>query len=489
MENRICLDYYQGGCNYSGYHCSFHRSVVCCDRTVFCIKCPSLATAITLCTTNTMETIDVNLIEKSLAKLYITPQTRIWDLVPGIDVLYDEILTVYVPTFFNQEINIFKLSIFEITSKFFTVVWSYPEYRRIIDFTDFDIRIKIFLDNLIIFAILMRNELKKPKDQRNMYAMTIMLALEMECSARASVITTCCNQTFITETIDAVRLEKSLANLNITRRTRIIDLVPGIDSFYVEIMTIYVPTFFNQEINIFKLTIADIAAKYFTVLWAYPGYRKIIDFTDFDKRIKIFIDNLTSFVISMREESKKPKEKRIVFAMTIMLALETESSSPESAIEEPEPEMKTNAATIMDTIDVVRIENSLANLNITRSTRITDLVPGIDTHLDEIMTIYVPSFFKQEFNIFKLSVYEITTKFFTILWSYPEYRQIIDFTDFNKRIKIFIENLKLFVISIREELKKPQDKRTMHAVTIMLALETEDTLLSTAIKAFNNIIS
>ena len=39
MENRICLDYYQGGCNYSGYHCSFHRSVVCCDRTVFCIKC------------------------------------------------------------------------------------------------------------------------------------------------------------------------------------------------------------------------------------------------------------------------------------------------------------------------------------------------------------------------------------------------------------------------------------------------------------------
>ena len=66
-----------------------------------------------------METIDVNLIEKSLAKLYITPQTRIWDLVPGIDVLYDEILTVYVPTIFNQEINIFKLSIFEITSKFF----------------------------------------------------------------------------------------------------------------------------------------------------------------------------------------------------------------------------------------------------------------------------------------------------------------------------------------------------------------------------------
>ena len=85
----------------------------------------------------------------------------------------------------------------------------------------------------------------------------------MECSARASVITTCCNQTFITETIDAVHLEKSLANLNITRRTRIIDLVPGIDSFYVEIMTIYVPTFFNQEINVFKLTIADIAAKYF----------------------------------------------------------------------------------------------------------------------------------------------------------------------------------------------------------------------------------
>ena len=28
----------------------------------------------------------------------------------------------------------------------------------------------------------------------------------------------------------------------------------------------------------------------------------------------------------------------------------------------------------------------------------------------------------------------------------------------------------MFVISIREELKKPQDKRTMHAVTIMLAL-------------------
>lgn len=158
MENRICLDYYQGGCNYSGYHCSFHRSVVCCDRTVFCIKCkhwcdsifklrifkyfsyfffktigPSLATAITLCTTNTMETIDVNLIEKSLAKLYITPQTRIWDLVPGIDVLYDEILTVYVPTIFNQEINIFKLSIFEITSKFFVrienIFIKYPDLK------------------------------------------------------------------------------------------------------------------------------------------------------------------------------------------------------------------------------------------------------------------------------------------------------------------------------------------------------------------------
>lgn len=69
-------------------------------------------------TPQTMETIDADRIEKSLAKLNITAQNKIQDLVAETDKLND-IDTVYVSSFMNQEIDIFKLPVVETVTKFF----------------------------------------------------------------------------------------------------------------------------------------------------------------------------------------------------------------------------------------------------------------------------------------------------------------------------------------------------------------------------------
>ncbi|KAH7638394.1 hypothetical protein HUG17_2427 [Dermatophagoides farinae] len=123
----------------------------------------------------------------------------------------------------------------------------------------------------------------------------------------------------------------------------------------------------------------------------------------------------------------------------------------------------------METIDAGRVEKSLAKLNITSQTKIHDLVPGSD-QLKDVYTAYDPSFIKQEIDIFKLTVVETTTKFFTALLSDPEERKFADFKDFDKRMETFVDNLKSLANTIKDELNKPKDQRTKYGLTPFSAL-------------------
>lgn len=102
--------------------------------------------------TSAMETIDAGRVEKSLAKLNITSQTKIHDLVPGSDQLKD-VYTAYDPSFIKQEIDIFKLTVVETTTKFFVRI----------EFISFELN-TIFRQNILFifsrrpFCLILKNE-------------------------------------------------------------------------------------------------------------------------------------------------------------------------------------------------------------------------------------------------------------------------------------------------------------------------------------------